>query len=495
MTSEANSTSEVTATESPSRDPLPSAQVGVIENRHVDYVPEAERHGKTWRQGPFWFLGNFQPFTVAIAFLGPAVGLNGFWTSVAGIAGILFGTMFMAAHAAQGPRLGLPQMIQSRGQFGYRGVILPVLATTFTFVAFNVVDVVIVKQGLHQIFGWDQTLVAVVITVVASLLAIYGHDWIHRVFITGFWVSLPFWILVTVGILTHNAGGHGALTGGFNVAGFFAMFAAAASYNITYAPYVSDYSRYLPKGSSQKGILAAVFFGASGSPIWLIPIGAWMATRLGVSNALSGIYQSGNNTVAHAGTVLLIIAVTVLVATMGISAYSGMLSVLTIIDSVHPVHTGHRVRVVTVVALAIVWFVLGLALSNATSVLNNSLIIMLYLLAPWTSVNLMDFYFVRHGKFAIADFFKPSGIYGIWGVRGIVSYLVGIAVEIPFMLIPGVYQSPGATWLKSVDISWIIGLFVAGGLYFILTRSLDVSGEAAAIERSDQMLRDGEVLR
>jgi purine-cytosine permease-like protein len=150
---------------------------------------------------------------------------------------------------------------------------------------------------------------------------------------------------------------------------------------------------------------------------------------------------------------------------------------------------------VTVVALAIVWFVLGLALSNATSVLNNSLIIMLYLLAPWTSVNLMDFYFVRHGKFAIADFFKPSGIYGIWGVRGIVSYLVGIAVEIPFMLIPGVYQSPGATWLKSVDISWIIGLFVAGGLYFILTRSLDVSGEAAAIERSDQMLRDGEVLR
>ena len=32
----------------------------------------------------------------------------------------LIGTLFMAFHASQGPQLGLPQMIQSRGQFGYR---------------------------------------------------------------------------------------------------------------------------------------------------------------------------------------------------------------------------------------------------------------------------------------------------------------------------------------------------------------------------------------
>ena len=84
-----------------------------IESRHIDYVPEKERHGKVWRQGPFWFLGNFQPFTVAIGFSGPLLGLNLWWSTVAAVIGVLFGTLFMAAHAAQGPKLGLPQMIQS----------------------------------------------------------------------------------------------------------------------------------------------------------------------------------------------------------------------------------------------------------------------------------------------------------------------------------------------------------------------------------------------
>jgi len=466
-----------------------------IESRHLDYVPEQDRHGKVWRQGPFWFLGNFQPFTVAIAFLGPVVGLNGLWTSVAGITGILFGTMFMAAHAAQGPTLGLPQMIQSRAQFGYRGVILPVIATTFTYVAFNVVDVVIIKVGLLNVFGWNATMVAIGISVIGALLAIYGHDWIHKVFITLFWISLPFWIIVTIGIFAGQSGGHGAVAGNFNVVGFFVMFTAAASYNITYAPYVSDYSRYLAKNSSRRGIVAAVFMGAAGSPIWLIPVGAWMATRLGVSDALTGISLAGNNTVAHAGTILLVVSVSALVATMGINAYSGMLSVLTIVDSVRPVRSGSSARVITIVALAVLWFILGALLTNATSVLNDSLLFMVYVLAPWTSVNLMDFYFVRHGKFAITDFFTPAGIYGRWGVRGIVAYLVGIVVEIPFMSIPNIYQSPGATWLGGVDISWLVGLFIAGGLYFFLTRSLDVAGEAAAIERSEQALQSGEVMR
>ncbi len=40
--------------------------LGEIESRHIDYIPLSERRGKIWRQGPFWFLGNFQPFTVAI---------------------------------------------------------------------------------------------------------------------------------------------------------------------------------------------------------------------------------------------------------------------------------------------------------------------------------------------------------------------------------------------------------------------------------------------
>jgi NCS1 family nucleobase:cation symporter-1 len=47
-----------------------------IERRSIDYVPEDERHGKVWHQGPFWFLGNFQFFTITIGFIGPGLGLS-----------------------------------------------------------------------------------------------------------------------------------------------------------------------------------------------------------------------------------------------------------------------------------------------------------------------------------------------------------------------------------------------------------------------------------
>jgi purine-cytosine permease-like protein len=85
-----------------------------IERRSIDYVPEGERHGKVWHQGPFWFLGNFQFFTITIGFIGPGIGLSMGWTILAGMLGILFGTLFMAFHAIQGAQLGLPQMVQSR---------------------------------------------------------------------------------------------------------------------------------------------------------------------------------------------------------------------------------------------------------------------------------------------------------------------------------------------------------------------------------------------
>lgn len=466
-----------------------------LEQRHLDHVPAHEAHGTLWRQAPFWFLGNFHPLTVAIAFVGPAVGLSGLWTSVAGIAGILFGAMFMAAHAAQGPALGLPQMIQSRAQFGYRGVVVPLVATTFTFVGFNVVTLVILKQGLSGIFGWNQAAVAIGVSVAAALLAMYGHDWIHRVVLAVFWLSLPLWSILTIGVVSGHAGGHGALSGGVNATGFFVMFTVAASYNITYAPCVADYSRYLARDTSRRAIVTAVFVGAVGSPIWLIPLGAWMATRLGVSDALTGIYLAGNATAAHVGTMLALVAAAALVATMGVSAYSGMLSVLTVVDSFHPVRAGSRVRVTTILAMMVVWFVLGAVLTNATSVLNDALLLMLYLLAPWTSINLIDFYVVRHGHFAITDLFTPAGVYGRWGARGIASYLVGVGVEVPFMSIGNVYQSPGAQWLRGVDVSWLVGLVVAGALYGGVSRHLDLSAEAAAIERSERAVRRGEVLR
>ena len=453
-----------------------------IETRSIDYVPDSERHGKVSQQGPFWFVGNFQPFTLALGFVGPAMGLSLWWTIVAGLAGIAFGTLFMAFHATQGPVLGLPQMIQSRAQFGYRGVLLPLIGTLFTFVGFNVVDLVIIKSGLQSIFGWNPVAVAVIISAVAAGLAIFGHDLLHNAFRVLFWISLPLWAILTVGILaggvTGSIGPSGP--GGFTLVAFLVQFSVSASYNITYAPYVSDYSRYLPRNTKPSSIIASVFVGAFASPAWLIPLGAYLATYLGSTDALSGINAGGNQVINGLGGILAVVATAVLVATMGLNAYSGMLTVVTAIDSIRSVIPTGQLRVVTIVALTVIWLILGVALTDATESLNTALLIMLYLLVPWTAVNLTDYFFIRRGHYVIADLFTPNGVYGSWPWRGILAFLIGIAAEIPFMDLP-FFVGPAAKAMGEVDIAFIVGLVASGIAYVLFSRGQDRSNELALI--------------
>src|ERR687887_2687385 len=124
---------------------------GVVEVRSIDYVPLKERHGRVWHQGPFWFMGNFVLVTMVTGFIGPELGLSLVWSLVAIAIGCGFGTFFMAFHAVQGPRLGLPQMIQSRAQFGYRGAVFPLAVVVFVYVGFNVFDTILAADGLDTV--------------------------------------------------------------------------------------------------------------------------------------------------------------------------------------------------------------------------------------------------------------------------------------------------------------------------------------------------------
>src|SRR6202035_1751280 len=248
----------------------------------------------------------------------------------------------------------------------YRGVVVALFAVLFTYMAFNVADQVLLASGLHGAFGWNSQLVAAVTAVLAAALAVFGYDWVHRVFRFLLVISLPCYAIISVAILTGHAGGHApAHPGGFVFAAFMSQFSVAAAYNITYAPYVSDYSRYMR-----------------------------LATRLNVSDGLVGLQLSGDNVAAPLGSITAFLSATALLATMGMNAYGGMLTVLTGIDSFKTIKTSRTWRALTVVALAVVWYAIGESISTsgsntAVSAVLNSLTLMLYLLVPWTALNLV----------------------------------------------------------------------------------------------------------
>ena len=131
----------------------------------------------------------------------------------------------------------------------------------------------------------------------------------------------------------------------------------------------------------------------------------------------------------------------------------------------------HRRRIVITVVLGAVSTVLGVwVVHDVTAAINNALLIMLYLLAPWTAINLVDYFLVRRGHYDVSEILNPTGVYGRWAWRGLTAYLLGVAAEVPFMVLT-FYSGPLARALGGVDVAFAIGLAVAGVSFFILGRS------------------------
>ena len=106
---------------------------GLVESRSIDVVPDEERHGTAFSQFTLWVGANLQITAVVTGALAVVLGATAFWAVIGLLAGNLLGGAVMALHSAQGPRLGLPQMISSRAQFGVRGAVVPLVVAVFMF--------------------------------------------------------------------------------------------------------------------------------------------------------------------------------------------------------------------------------------------------------------------------------------------------------------------------------------------------------------------------
>jgi purine-cytosine permease-like protein len=396
-------------------------------------------------------------------FIGPSLGLSLARSIAAVVLGTCFGTFFMAFHANQGPRMGLPQMIQSRAQFGVRGAILPFAAVVFAYIGFNVFNVVLATQGLQTVLPGGTGLWYLILIGLATVLAVVGHDLLH---VVQRWLT---YLLITVfGVLTVGAVMNlqvpAAASGGTGNSwtAFLMAFSVAAGYQISYAVYVSDYSRYLPAHVSAAKVVWWTYAGAAASAAWLMSLGAFVAAALPEPDAITGIRQVGNDILPGFGTFTVVVSALALITVMAINAYGAMLTVTSAVDALRPVRPSVRIRVTGVVA---------------------------YSLVPWTAVNLVDFYFVRRGRYAITALFDRRGIYGSWSWRGLTAYAVGFGAMVPFFA-TSFYTGPAADALGGSDISFAVGLTVAGTLYYLFGRGLDSPSEQAALAADNPELRD-----
>jgi nucleobase:cation symporter-1, NCS1 family len=460
-----------------------------IERRSIDYVPLAERHGKVWHLWPVWFSGDAHLATLAVGVVGITLGGNLLWTALAVILGCLLGTFFMAFHSTQGPQLGLPQMIQSRPQFGYTGALLVWGVALVAYIGYNAFNQVLAAQALHQLIpaiSATSAAAMVVFALVALALAVVGYDKIHL-------AQRGFAYLMIVILTVFSAAALIVLrlpavqwrVDGFRAVPFLAQLFAAASYQLSWSIYVSDYSRYLPRDVGVRESFWWTYLGAFVGGAWMMLVGTVAAAAAPQLDVAAAMEHAADAVLPGLGKILLFAALLGLITISSLNYYGASLTLLSVADTVKPLTCTPGKRV----ASLLVAFVAGcvIAVSSSSDFVNrfqDLLALLLYLFTPWTAINLVDFYVVRRGHYSIREIFNPVGMYGRWNWRGLTAYLVGFLVMIPFFSTT-LYVGPVARALGGADIAMLVGLPVAAGSYLLACRSIDLEHEWRRAQAAD----------
>jgi NCS1 family nucleobase:cation symporter-1 len=452
---------------------------GRLELSTIQPIPIEQRHGTAADLFTVWFGSNLMLLTIVTGGLAVTVFALPFgWAIVALAVGNLVGAVFMALHAAQGPTLGVPQMIQTRGQFGSLGSLLVVGIVLVMYVGFLSSNLVLGGQALASLVSGASDLPGIALVGILSVVAaIYGYDLIHAytrwmTYLSGLVLVITVaWIVGVHGVpadfLTRNT---------FNWIGFFGTVSAGALWQIAYAPYVSDYSRYMPRDTGARPAFWASYWGCTLGSFLPMVLGAMVGLAAPQGNLVTGLATLSDGL---APLVLIVFSVGVAAAN-AMNLYCGALSALTFGQTLWPRWSpGLRAR--TVMALALFALsLLGAVLGKAEFLVNyeHFILLLLYVLVPWTAINLVDYYLLRHGVYDVASFFRQDGgIYGLINLPAVTCYALGILVQLPFIA-SALYTGPIARAMGGIDLSWIVGLAVTSPAYYWLARRSQTRGAA-----------------
>jgi nucleobase:cation symporter-1, NCS1 family len=444
-----------------------------IESHHIERIPEAARHGKPWHQFAFWFGANVNVFNVVLGAITIEIGLSFWWALIAISVGVLIGALLIALHATQGPKLGVPQTIQSRGQFGFYGAAFMFPAVLVLNVGFIAAQLVIQAQSAKGVIGSISIPVWIVIlTIPAVVIGIFGYRWIHRVMqATSFVVGISLVIMFIQGLNFGSLPASETSLSSTPSAGLFLAGVALLTIDmLSFGPFVSDYTRYLPAETNGKRLFWAIYGGSIIATIGSCAVGAYLAALLPKVVEASG--AGPVNAIGEvSGKWALIIMAASLINACTFNAYTGAFQVLSFANMWTRLKSmSVSLRVVPFIAVMAVGVVVAiLGYKNFVSNLSNFLDVLLVIFIPWSAVNLTDYFLVRHGEYHVASFFMAQGRYGRFLWRGLLAYVIGLLAEVPFVLQPD-FTGFMVKHLGGADISWLVGWIVAAAVYLLLVR-------------------------
>ncbi|RNN91669.1 cytosine permease [Raoultella planticola] len=445
---------------------------GITESRSIDYIPDHERHGHPFSQFTLWFGGNLQITAIVTGALAVVLGGDVIWSLIGLLVGQVLGAAVMSLHALQGPRLGLPQMIISRAQFGVFGAVVPLVLVCVMYVGFSASGTVLAGQAMARLLSISDVAGMLLFSTIIIVIAVLGYRVIHKLGKVASVVGVLAFVYLFVTLLLSANLPAIAQNNHFSLPMFLLAVSLSSSWQIAFCPYVSDYSRYLPRNVSGAKTFLCVFSGTV--------LGTQASMTLGVlTAAIAGSAFSGHEVsfIVGLGKSQLMAMVIYFAICFGkitfttLNAYGSFMSLSTIVSGFRrQAALSKRARILFVVLMVAISCVI--ALLSEPAFLKNFTHFLLFLLAffvPWSAIGLTDYYLISADAVDIPALSDPQQRYGYWNLYAIAVYIVGVLIQLPFIENPLYHGS--LTWLfAGNDVSWIIGWFGTGVLYYALRR-------------------------
>jgi nucleobase:cation symporter-1, NCS1 family len=419
-----------------------------IEANGINVISDAERKGRPRDLFWPWFAANVSVLGLSYGSFELGFGIS-FWQAAgAGLVGIIVSFLLCGFIAVAGKRGSAPTMVLSRAAFGVRGNKLPAAISWLLTVGWETVLIILATLATATVFdrlGWGggaATKVIALIVVSALTVAggVMGFDLIMRmqavITVVTAVLTVGFIALVADKIHWHTVS---AIPGGSAEKVIGALVFTMTGFGLGWVNAAADYSRYLPRRSSGRGVTGWTTFGSSVAPIFLLIFGLLLAgSSAKLSSAIAADPIGALTTLLPTWYLVpfAIVAVLGLVGGSVLDIYSSGLALLTL-----GLKTPRYVAALidgTVMVLGTIYVVF--IAKNFLAQFEGFLITLGVPIAAWCGVMLADVA-LRRKDYAEAELYQPSGRYG--DVRALPLAVIVVSTVVGW----GLVTNASASWL------------------------------------------------
>ncbi|MFJ1565365.1 purine-cytosine permease family protein [Streptomyces erythrochromogenes] len=477
-------------------EPADGGNETAIETRGLEPVPDGERGGRVRELVPTWVAANI---SVLLLTMGAGLvifnGLNIWQVLVVAVAAPVVSYGIVGLISIAGKRGGAPGMALSRAVFGQRGNLFPgslIWVARWGWETINAVSgAYAVLTVLDLLFGIKSNTTLIVVT----LLFFVGCTFV----VSGLGISAlrvcSKWSTYLFGAFSVLVLGYLLFTTDWSAvfgkpAGSTAMMVAGigtiAAGGISWVPSGPDFTRYLPRTASSKGMVGATIGGAGIVVLPMVLMGAVMAVGTpDLATAQDPVSFIGELLPTWIAVPYLLIALVGMLLINSMSMYSAGFTAQTL---------GIKVpRAWAVSVNAVISLVFGFLLMVVATSFFGSFISFLTLLAvafsAWIGVFGVDM--LRRTGYDGPALLDTTGTSAYWYRGGfawqaMTAWAIALVVGLLFTKVDWFSGPLATTWIGQNGLGWVAGIVTSGVLYAVLPRTAP-AGPAPAPEQEPEL--------